>query len=65
MDKNTAKGRALRTAYQGIMALVINLPALLLIPEVRALLDTLPVAVLAYLLAFSGVVSYFQNKIEG
>lgn len=54
--------RATRTLGQGVIALVIHLPFLVLLPEVRSLIDEFPTILVTTVIALSAIVAYFQNK---
>lgn len=61
-DKKSPLGKAFRTAYQGLVSFLVHLPFILLIPEVRELLDTTPQWFILTVSAVAGVIAYFQNK---
>lgn len=60
--KTTPLQKGYRTAYQGVASLLIHLPFILLIPEVRDLVDIFPPIIGLSIAAIAGVISYYQNK---
>lgn len=60
--KTTPLEKGVRTAYQAIGALLVQLPIILLIPEVRDFVSAFPVTIGLSIAAIAGIVSYYQNK---
>ena len=60
----TRRGRAVRTALQGIVALSTFLVGILTIPGLQELLDTSGTVSIATFGVWIGVVSYIQNAAE-
>lgn len=61
-DKETPLGKGIRTAYQGLGALVISFPFIIALPQVQELIKTYPTGFVLYLNALAGIIAYFQNK---
>ena len=64
-DKNSAHGRAIRTALQTLVALLALIIGLFAIPGVYDIMGTLaPELQLTAVATWVGVVTYVHNKIE-
>ena len=64
LSPTTRRGRAVRTALQGIVALSTFLVGILTIPGLQELLDTSGTVSIATFGVWIGVVSYIQNAAE-
>lgn len=62
MNTNTPVAKGWRTFIQGALSILVHLPFIILIPDVRALLDRAPAIVGLTVVALAGVIAYFQNK---
>jgi len=63
-DKNTTRGRAIRTALQGLVALVTFIYGLIIIPGVADVLAANNIATIASFTTWVGIITYVQNKLE-
>lgn len=63
-DKNTNLGRGVRTAFQGLLALITFIYGFLLIPGLYDLLASNDLATVASFATLVGVISYVQNALE-
>ena len=62
LKRTTAKGRAFRTLYQGLGSVLIHLPFILLIPEVREFISQFPPIFGITIAAVAAIIAYIQNK---
>lgn len=61
-NKSTDRGRALRTLVQGLGSVLVHLPFILLIPEVREFVGQFPPVFGITLAAVAAIIAYIQNK---
>lgn len=62
LKRTTALGRAFRTLYQGLGSVLLHLPFLILIPEVRQFIEQFPPVFGITIAAVAAIIAYIQNK---
>lgn len=63
-DKNTRRGRAMRTALQVLVSMLSFLGALFALPEFADLVTSEGYVTVGTLAAWTGVIAYLQNLLE-